>query len=252
MAVDGSIPSWPTMHDLLIKDAENFVVVNKPSGMLTHKTNANEPGTLVDHILKQFPDIENIGDSSERPGIVQRLDREASGVLVIARTDEMFNCLKDQFKDRTVDKEYVVLVHGLVESEHGEIDFLVERGAKGRMAARPHIDKNKVKNVGKEQTGKVALTEFWVEKRFARFTLLRVKIHTGRTHQIRVHMQAYGHPVVGDNLYFNKKLNRKRDLRLGRLFLHAKKLCISNLDNERLCFEAELPHELNEFLSELR
>ena len=119
------------------------------------------------------------------------------------------------------------------------------------MASRPKIDMTQLKNVAKKLTGKEAVTEFWVEKRFTRFSLLRVKIYTGRTHQIRVHMLAYNHPVVGDNLYYNIKLNRKKDEELGRLFLHARKLCFTDLKDKRVCFESELPKELKDFLAKL-
>jgi 23S rRNA pseudouridine1911/1915/1917 synthase len=239
------------LGSFLLKELAEYVVLSKPSRMLVHPTSAKESGTLVQQLLEAYPEIKDVGDSIDRPGIVHRLDKSASGVMVVARTQAMFGHLKKQFQDRLVDKEYTALVHGVVERDAGKIDFLIERGSAGRMAARPYVDTTKLKNVGKEQTGREALTEFWVEKRYARFTQLKVKIHTGRTHQIRVHMMAYGHPIVGDSLYFNKKLNRKRDKELNRLFLHASKLCFEDLGGIRQCYESPLPSELGAFLEKL-
>ena len=164
----------------------------------------------------------------------------------------MFEHLKAQFQARTVDKEYLVLVHGIMPVEVGTIDFAIDRGAGGRMVSRPKTDATSLRGVAHEQPGRKALTEFTVVKQFTRFALLRVKIHTGRTHQIRVHMLAYNHPVVGDDLYFNKKLNRKRDLELGRLFLHAARLCFDDVEGKRVCFESSLPEGLEKFLEGLR
>ncbi len=235
----------------IIKDTNDYVVIDKPSGLLVHPTEHNEKHTLVEWLLKNYPNIQGVGEDKNRPGIVHRLDKDASGVMVIAKNQKMFELLKKQFKDRTIDKYYLVAVHGVPETKHGQIDFEIDRGVDGKMAARPKIDNLKVKNTGKEQEGREALTEFWVEKEFARFSLLKVKIHTGRTHQIRVHMLAYNHPVVGDTLYFNKKLNRKRDKELGRIFLHAKELCFTDLQNERVCYDSDLPKELSNFIKEI-
>lgn len=236
----------------VIADESDYLVVNKPADLLTHPTEAKEPVSLVAWLLEKYPEIEGVGESPNRPGIVHRLDKDASGLLVVAKNQKMFVHLKKQFQERSVEKEYLVLVHGIVESDHDTIDFEIDRGKDGRMAARPKIDKLKLKNVNKIQEGKQSATEFLVEERLARYTLLRVKIHTGRTHQIRVHMLAYNHPVVGDRLYFNKNLFKKSDKQLDRLFLHAAKLCFVDLDNNKKCFEAGLPGELGEYLNNLR
>jgi len=236
----------------IIADADDYFVLDKPAGVLAHPTARGEAGTLAQWIKERYPGVAKVGEDEMRPGMMHRLDKEASGVMVIAKTPAMFDHLKAQFQRREVVKEYLVLVHGKLPADHGMIDFAIDRGAKGRMAARPKIDLTRVKNVGKEQPGREARTEFTVEKRFARFTLLRVQTHTGRTHQIRVHMLAYGHPVVGDDLYFNRKLNRKKDQELGRLFLHAEKICFKDLAVERVCYEAPLPVGLAEFLQTIK
>ena len=167
---------------------------------------------------------------------------------MLARTQESFKHLKKQFKDRTVGKIYSILVYGHVEKKHGKIDFEIDRGKDGRMVSRPKTDKLRLRNVLKIQGGKEALTEYWVEEEFTRFSLLKVKIHTGRTHQIRVHMLALGVPVVGDPLYKNKKLVKKGDMELDRLFLCARELCFDDLLSKRKCFNVDLPQKLQDYL----
>lgn len=231
----------------IIAVEKDFIVVNKPAGLLTHNTDKDN-FSLAEILTKKYPEIKKVGEDKMRPGIVHRLDKEASGLLVVARTQKMFDHLKKQFQDRTIGKEYTVLVHDVVSADTGTIDFPLERGKNNeRMAALP-------KNVyGHEnESGKKALTEFWVEKRFINFTLLTVKIHTGRMHQIRAHFLAYDHPVTGDNLYFQKKQKRKWDNELGRLFLHSFKLEFTDLEGNRQKYEIPLPKELKEFLGKLR
>jgi len=235
----------------ILAETDDYVVVDKPSGLLTHPTQALEKESLAAWLLERYPKIATVGDSPERPGIVHRLDKEASGVLVVAKTQKMFDHLKKQFQDRTIIKEYSVLVHEVLEKDHGELTFAIDRGTNGKMVARPLTDTLSLKTVLHVKEGKEAITEYWVEKRFTRYSLLRVRIHTGRTHQIRVHFYAYNHPVVGDNLYFNKKLNRKRDQTLGRVFLHAEHLTFSDLEGKEISVTAKLPVALTNFLADL-
>jgi len=235
----------------IIAERDTYLVVNKPAGLLVHPTEAKEKTTLAAWIVKHDPSISTVGESPVRPGIVHRLDRPASGLLVIAKTQEMFEHLKEQFKKRTVKKMYDVLVYGEIEKDHDIIDFAIDRSRDGHMVARPHIDMTKLKHVGKDQPGKDAKTEFWVQKRFVRYTHARVQIHTGRMHQIRVHMKALDHPVVGDTLYQNKKLIKKSDSELGRLFLHASSLSFKDLSGETVSFGSPLPPELDSFLNNL-
>ncbi len=235
----------------ILSETDDYVVVYKPAGYLVHPTQAKEYNTLTDWLVNKYKDIVNVGDSRERPGIVHRLDKDASGVLVVAKTQAMFECLKKQFQERLVEKEYAVIVHGALDREHGIIDFDIDRGTDGRMVSRPKIDKLSVDKVDDIQSGKKSLTEFWVEKTFVNYSLLRVKIYTGRTHQIRVHMFAYAHPVVGDRLYINRKVLHARDLELGRLWLHARKLGFVDLKGNPVSFEAAIPENLLDFASSL-
>ena len=235
-----------TIKDIkIIATTPDYLIVEKPTGMLTHSTEKNEPDSLATLLAKKYPEIKKVGDDPIRPGIVHRLDREASGLLVIARTQKMFDHLKDPFKNRTIEKEYSVLVHGRLSKDWDEINFPIGRSdTADRMAAIPQT----VKGLATDD-GKVASTEFIIEKRFVNFALLRVTIHTGRMHQIRAHMLAYNHPVVGDPLYYHKKRKPAWDEKCGRLFLHSAKLGFVDLSGEKKVFTSPLPAPLAHFLT---
>lgn len=229
----------------IIADTSDYLIVEKPSGMIVHPTQANEKTTLVDWLIKKYPKIKKVGEDKVRPGIVHRLDKEASGLLVVAKTQKMFNHLKEQFKNREVKKEYIVLVNGRIAKDWDEINFPISRSETAeKMAATPKTIKGLQSDIGKE-----AKTEFFVEKRFVNFVLLRVTIHTGRMHQIRAHMLAYNNPVVGDPIYFQKKQKKKWDELCGRLFLHSAKLGFKDLDGKFVEFESPLPEKLQKFLN---
>ncbi|MFH2018870.1 MAG: RNA pseudouridine synthase, partial [bacterium] len=232
----------------IVAETPDYIVINKPSGMLTHSTNRLEKDSLAELLAEKYPELKKVGEDPVRPGIVHRLDKEASGLLVVARTQKMFDHLKNQFKKRTIEKEYIVLAHGKVAKDWDEINFPIARSrTTDRMSARPLAKKGEI-----DEDSKTAKTEFLVEKRFVNFTLLRVKIYTGRMHQIRAHLLAYNHPVVGDPLYFQKKRKRMWDERLGRLFLHCSKLGFVDLTGTKVSFESRLPKELEEFLLKLK
>jgi 23S rRNA pseudouridine1911/1915/1917 synthase len=231
---------------VVIADTPDYIVINKPTGMLTHPTMAKEKNTLVDFITKKYPKIKKVGDDPIRPGIVHRLDKEASGLIVVAKTQAMFTHLKEQFKNRTIEKEYIALVHGRVARDWSEINFPIVRSENAeRMAALPLSQAH-------TPGAKEAKTEFWIEKKFINFTLLHVKIFTGRMHQIRVHFLAYNHPLVGDPMYVQKKQKQVWDKKIGRLFLHSTLLGFTDLQGEKQVFNSPLPKELAEFLTLLR
>jgi 23S rRNA pseudouridine1911/1915/1917 synthase len=236
----------------IIDETAEYIVINKPAGLLTHPTLAKESWSVAHWIWKTYPELTQIGEYQDRPGIVHRLDKDTSGLMVIAKSQDMFEHLKQQFKARTIDKRYTTLVHGVIERDIDIIDFNIDRGTDGRMVARPNIDPLKVKNVGKQQPGKEAKTEFFVRSRYSRYTLLEVKIYTGRTHQIRVHMFAYNHPVVGDPLYTHTKLNRNLDATLNRLFLHAHALQFTTPDGVVREYHIPLPETLAHVLENLQ
>jgi 23S rRNA pseudouridine1911/1915/1917 synthase len=226
----------------IISETDDYLVINKPAGMLVHPTDKNENDTLVNGLLAYFPDIKNVGDCEIRPGIVHRIDRDVSGILVIAKTQEMFEILKKQFKNRTVKKEYFALVYGKMSKASGTIDFPIgiNKNA-GKMAARP-------KSTGIES--KSAITVYEVLKQFQHYGFLKIWIKTGRTHQIRVHLNALGHPIVGDEIY--KPKNLKSRIKLDRIFLHAHTLGFNDLDGAWQEYSCDIAKELESFLEKLK
>lgn len=227
----------------IIAETDDFLVIEKPAGLLVHPTDKKETGTLVDWLIDKYPKIRNIGEDPLRSGLVHRLDKDVSGLMLIPKTQESFDYFKQQFKLRTIDKRYLALVYGQVSQDTDKINFVIGRSKnkEGIFAARPQ----------KLTTGdKLAVTEFDVKDRFKNYTLLEIKILTGRTHQIRVHLKAYGHPIVGDNLYFNKKLKTKKGL--SRIFLHAHYLLFTGLDGKLYEFSSSLPEKLATFLKSLK
>ena len=223
----------------VIFENADVLVVNKPAGLLVHPTLASHEPTLMDAALKYDPSLKGVGGDLHRSGIVHRLDREASGVMIVAKNESTHKFLKDQFKQRLTDKHYTVLVLGKVAEEHGTINFPIARSSsRSRMAARPL-----------SQEGKEAITHYEVKDRFTTTTLLDVKIETGRTHQIRAHFFALGFPVAGDKLYARRDI---KALKLGRLFLHARELTVTLPSGERQTFVAPLPDELTATLAGLK
>ncbi|MBI5405017.1 MAG: RluA family pseudouridine synthase [Candidatus Kerfeldbacteria bacterium] len=235
-------PMPPRAHvpapDIIFED-DDILVINKPSGLTVHP-GAGTPGpTLIDWLIVHVPSITNVGDDpAVRPGIVHRLDRDVSGVMVIAKTQPAFDQLKQQFKDRTATKEYLALVHGLPQKTEGTIRFKIDRSERmhGRMAARPE-----------DGEGREAITHYFLERPVKNNALLRLRIETGRTHQIRVHLKAIGHPIVGDSIYTTKSFRHKAEP-IDRPFLHAARLVIHDLAGAEREFTAPLPSELRRLI----
>lgn len=216
--------------DILFED-DDLLVINKPAGIVVHPTLDHPTGTIVNALLYHLP---NLADESLRPGIVHRLDKNTSGLLVIAKNEKSLENLKKQFKARTVSKEYLALVSGEVPKERGTIV--------GPIARHPKL---KTKFIV-DSSGKEAETEYRVLERFKNFSFLSLKPLTGRTHQLRVHLTHMGYPIVGDKLYGGKML-------LNRQFLHAEKLSFKHPETKKqLTFESKLPKELEEFLAKLK
>lgn len=245
--------SLPVPNISVLHETDGFLIVEKPYDVVVHPKQEEisldelkQTGTVAAWVATTHPEIVGVGEYVNRPGIVHRLDRESSGLMIIAKTQESFEHIKQQFKDRKVEKYYVALCHGQIEKEHDTIDFLIGRGKDGKMAARPKHEKVTLKNVDHLQEGRDALTEFWVEKVFNHYSLIRVKLHTGRTHQIRVHLFAYDHPLAGDSLYINKKI-QVNDVS-PRLFLHATDLSFTDLSGVVHEFHSDLPEDLSNFL----
>lgn len=226
----------------IIDDTPDYLVIEKPSGLLVHPTLKKEQNTLVDWLVSKYPDIRKIGEDPTRSAIVHRLDKEVSGLMVIPKTQDFFEGVKKQFKLRTIDKKYCALVYGVVKSDVGEISFPIKRsvGKSGVFAALP---------IGSED-GKSALTKYEVQGRYKNYSLLEVEIMTGRTHQIRVHLLALGHGIVGDPLYKNKGIKEKN--KPERIFLHAIELAFNDLSGTRHSYKSELPNQLKDFLKKIK
>ena len=244
----------------IIYEDKDCVVINKPAGLPVHGGGNIDEITLADLLIEKYPEIKNVGDDPSRPGIVHRLDKEVSGLMVIAKNQASFDNLKKQFKKREINKEYIALVYGNVQNEEGEINFPIKRASTGhKMAAMPiqAVDLLSRKTPTTRDRGNIsgsfkareALTSFKILRNFVNYTLLSVKIKTGRTHQIRVHFFAYGYPLVGDTLYNTKKTRLKNEkLKLGRVFLMACHLSFKDLVGNKKDFKIELSEDLKNFL----
>lgn len=227
----------------LVYEDPDFIAINKPAGVLTHKTARNESEeTAADWVLRRYPEVGKVGDDPrERPGIVHRLDKESSGVLLVARNQRFFEYLKKLFGEHRVEKGYLALVFGEVKGG-GTIDKPI--GLRSGSVKRS-VSARKMKMV------KPAVTEYRVLKVVwyggEAFSFLRVFPRTGRTHQIRVHLAAISHPVVGDPLYGS----RKNPFGLARQFLHAESLEFVKENGKRMKIEAELPPDLTAVLEKM-
>ena len=246
--------------DILYED-DDLAVINKPAGMMVHAgagatDDQRNRGTLVNALLHHFASLSGVGGEL-RPGIVHRLDKETSGLIVVAKNDEAHRKLAAQFAKREVKKTYIALAHGWLKQERGTVAQSISRDRIRRMRMTTRL-----------AGGREAVSHYRVLRRletgFGKFTLLEVKIDTGRTHQIRVHMAALGHPVVGDTLYGaprqmrrHSKTGRAEDtsadvLSLPRNFLHAAELELQHPRTaEKIALKSPLPRQLREFLEEL-
>lgn len=222
----------------IVFENEDLIVINKPAGMVVHPAAGHDSGTLVHAVLGYDPDIEGIG-GEERPGVVHRLDKETSGLILMAKNDKAHRWLQDQFRLRKVEKIYLALVDGKPPTPSGRVEAAIGRDASHR----------KKMAIVSESKGRQAISEYKTIESFQNHTLLEFHPLTGRTHQIRLHCAFLGCPIVGDEIYGRKKPS----ISLGRHFLHAHKLQIT-LPNERQArqFEAPLPPELARALDTLR
>lgn len=218
--------------DIIYEDSD-IIVVNKPKGLVVHPANGNPDGTLVNAIMAICKDsLSGIGGEI-RPGIVHRLDKDTSGILIVAKNDKAHINLSNQIKNREVKKIYIALVRGVVSENEATIDMPIGRSTKDR------------KKMAVRKEGKTAITHFKVLKRFPKYTLLEIKIDTGRTHQIRVHMAEIGHPVVGDLVYSNGK----NEFGVEGQMLHAESLdFVHPITGKKMHLEAELPKYFKDIL----
>ena len=234
----------------IIHEDADLLVLDKPSGLLVHPTDRNEPDTLVAWLLVHCPMIANVGDDPRRPGIVHRLDRDVSGLMVVAKTPAAFAHLKQQFQDRTVGKEYAALAYGHFAQPEGVIRLPIGRSRQGKFVAHPTVAGEAFAHDDRE-----AITRYRMVRAVGPHSLLDVTIDTGRTHQIRAHLSAIGHPIVGDPLYrprkpflrfFSRRV--KVDHTIGRPFLHARSLRFTAPNGAPSAFTSPLPPKLQAYL----
>lgn len=219
--------------EILYED-KDIIVVNKPQGMLTHPVGRQRSGTLVNALLFHSKNLSGIGGVL-RPGIVHRLDRDTSGLLLVAKNDFAHRILSRDLKERKIKRIYWTLVKGVVLEDEGEIEIPLLKGFAGKKIVTPSL------------RGKEAITHFKVIKRFSGYTLLEVSLKTGRTHQIRVHLSHIGYPIVGDRMYGIQEFNLKGQL------LHAKKIVfVHPRTKELMSFETPLPFYFRDVLEMLK
>lgn len=235
------VPSGLVAEDIpldIIFENDDLIVVNKPAGMVVHPAAGHASGTLVNAVLGYDPDMEGIG-GEERPGLVHRLDKETSGLIVLAKNEQAHNWLQSQFRLREVEKTYLALVDGKPPTPAGRVEAPIGRDPS-------HRKKMAIVHPGK---GREAVSEYKTVESFSAHTLLEFHPHTGRTHQIRLHCQFLGCPIVGDTVYGR----RNPSVDISRHFLHAFRLkIILPGETKPRTFEAELPDELKQVLEELK
>lgn len=220
----------------IIYEDKDIIVINKPKGMVVHPANGNPDGTLVNAVMAICKDsLSGIGGEI-RPGIVHRLDKDTSGIIIVAKNDKAHITLSEQIKNHEIKKTYIALVHGVIKENNATIDMPIARSKKDR------------KKMAVDRDGKNAITHFKVLKRTEKYTLLEVQIETGRTHQIRVHLSYIGHPLVGDEVYSNGK----NEWNVKGQCLHAKSLEFTHpITGKKMYLEAELPKYLKNIIEEL-
>jgi 23S rRNA pseudouridine1911/1915/1917 synthase len=231
----------------ILYENKDFVVVNKPAGLAVHSDGVSKVKTLTDWVLREYPTMSEVGELMQlsggktvsRPGLVHRLDKETSGVLVLAKNNTAHAYLKSQFQERNVSKTYIAFTHGVIQKDEGGIVVPIGRSKHDARARAPH-------GAG---TQKDAHTDFLVVNRFSEYTYVNVFPKTGRTHQIRVHLKSIGHPVVCDPIYAK---NYECPSPPGRLALHASKIEFNDLHNKKISVDAPIPGDLASFLAKLR
>lgn len=221
----------------IVYEDDDIAVVNKPQGMVVHPAAGNYSGTLVNALLKKCTNLSGI-NGVIRPGIVHRIDKDTSGILVVAKNDMAHRCLAEQIKEHSMKRVYIALVEGIIKSDSGTIDLPI---------GRHHTERKKMAVV--KTGGRNAVTHYRVLERFKEFTLIEARLETGRTHQIRVHMAYIGHPLAGDPVYGYKK----QKLKLNGQALHAAVLgFIHPSTKEYMEFTTPLPQYFNEIIMILR
>lgn len=238
------IPSIPDIK--IIYEDDDVIVLDKPAGVLAQKAPSSKSPAVADFLVKHFPKIEEVGQDEQRFGIVHRLDKDTSGVMIAAKNSRSFEFIKNQFKNRLAEKTYIALVYGKVKPASGIINLKIGR-SKTNPQTQTVIDSPKKESIKSRE----AVTFYETIKEYENYTLLEVSPKTGRMHQIRVHLKALGFPIAGDKKYFFKKY-RGLEPKLERQFLHAQSLRITLPNGAKTSFKSDLPEDLKNFLAAIK
>lgn len=239
----------PSIKIKIIHDEKDFAVIDKPAGLVVYPGTKHEEKTLVNGLLAIWPEIKNVGEDPLRPGMVHRLDKDTSGIMIIAKNNSAFEYFKNLFKDKKIDKTYTALTFGHIAEKVGQVDFPIRRS-----------ENNPVKQVAvrnksaKNEEAREALTFFKTLKYFSdknenQYTLVEAKPKTGRMHQIRVHLSAIGHPIVGDKVYQTKNITQPQGI--SRQLLHASAIKFHSPHEKVLKFTSPFPKAFSDFLKTL-
>jgi 23S rRNA pseudouridine1911/1915/1917 synthase len=221
----------------IIFEHSDFLIINKPAGISVHPSEKETGGTLANGLLEKFPEIKNVGENSLRPGIVHRLDKETSGILIVAKNQTAFRYFKKLFQDRKIQKTYLAWAWGNLKNKTGTIKAYL--GKSNQNPTKQAVSHNPEKLINP----KTALTNYQVREELENKSLIELKPKTGRKHQLRLHLQSIGHPILGDKKYFNKKI-KVLNKNFSRHLLHAQKIEFQYLDNKKYQFEAKLPQDM--------
>lgn len=226
----------------IVYEDKDLIVINKPAGLITHPTDKIREGTLANALLARYPKLKSVGENPLRPGIVHRLDKDTSGLIIIPKNQKSFLFIKQQFLDHSLEKKYLCLIDGIPTKKYGVIEYPIRPSAKNR------LKKVAVKRLAEiKKSVRSAVTKYKVIKTFGqKFALLEVSPLTGRTHQIRVHFSAIGHPIIGDKLYGPKTASL-----LDRQFLHAFYLKFTTPSGKKIELKLNLPKDLENFLKKI-
>jgi len=249
-APDALFKAEPVAIDIVFEDSV-FLIINKQPGIVVHPSPGHDHGTIANGLLFHRPQIQGVGEVPTRPGIVHRLDKDTSGILIIAKTDAAYHYLIAQFKTRAIEKTYLGIVFGVPDQESGQIILPIGR----------HATQRKKMSVTDQENARYAETRWKIRETYDRLALLEFDIKTGRTHQIRVHCAAIRHPIVGDPVYGLKRPHKlfedapalkKIITAVPRQMLHAWRLCVTHPETgETMTFEAPIPNDMSSFLKNL-
>jgi len=234
---EAEVPAENIPTDIVFED-DHLLVINKRAGMVVHPAPGNLSGTLLNALLYYNPEIRGVGEEKNRSGIVHRLDKDTSGLMVIAKTEHALSFLQKEFKERRVEKIYIALVSGILSVDQGEINLPIGR----------HPVKRRLMTIN-HKNGKPAITLWKIQKRFKTACLAEIILKTGRTHQIRVHFYSMDHPLVGDRVYQPGRLRKKKSV-APRQMLHSSQLSFRHpYSGQRLEFKVELPDDFLDTLA---